>query len=397
LSKHLELEWLITDPVMTHHEKKQAFFKQANLLFALEPNQYSFTAIVRQRQRELLDNFPKLANSNLDKLFNEKASVTYIANHSLPFPLSGLALLEQKGIAIFGDILLCWAEYERWKITNKYQINAQQNSHQSLLLTEALYHSEIVEHIEDDERLFHTLHYDAPLLLSDAIALINIDIFIIEQRWFEMLFCLELSTKGTHFVLCYQCQSTSPVLASSALIQNWSQKSQWLSYDTFFNNDNWESCIPPKASQLLYQTSVFNADIIHLTQCNNEHYFSYYIDDTDAVCEVLRLTISGSKKLRFFLLFLCQKHLVKQVVNYGKKITYTIIEQPLMLTLYQALGPECYINKARLDINKTGEVTYKGLWLNESLNKKLATCSYADYKELVSKQRKIAKEKSFAQ
>ena len=94
--------------------------------------------------------------------------------------------IEKQAIALFGNILYCWAEYESYKIISRVQ--QYQNNHMAALnkvhtCAPNEFISEIVMHIEKDERLFMTHHYNKPMLLSDAIVLTNIETCIKEQHW----------------------------------------------------------------------------------------------------------------------------------------------------------------------------------------------------------------------
>jgi len=392
LNSPTKITRVATQNVAAQNQLIETFFQAVYLQFSQDPSRYSFQTLIRTRQLELQTALPHLAQGNLERLFCCQESSIYIATHALKPPLDGLRQIEEQAIALFGNLLCCWAEYEKFLIT--HQAQAPYCSTTSLSKDENRYHSEIVSAIEHDSRLFHTLHHHEALRLSEAIRLINLDIFIIEQKWYEMLFCLDLSSRGCHFILTTNAESGSPLLVSSALIQDWSQRKNWLSFDGFFDTPNWQPCTQQHDGQSLLATGVFNQQILGEIQCENEQDFARYLKEPDAICEVLRLTVSGTKAMRFALLYLCQKHLMKRLVESGKKLTFTIIEQPLMLDFYYSLDTVCYVNRTCRDINQTGVITYKGFWLNEALHHAFEQCTFSRYKTQILKQRKTQRETS---
>ncbi|WNJ95500.1 acyl-homoserine-lactone synthase [Vibrio ruber] len=350
-----------------------------------------FAELVNKRKKEITHTYPELAYGNLAALF-EHPQVT---QHILNFPISTIPQFwhEVETIAIekFGNILTCWAAYERFLILQRSQ-TLSLTACAAPPIDESSYQSEIVDRIETDQRLFLTLHSNIALTLSDAISLINLDVFVIEQKWYEMLFCLHLSQRGSHFILYHTKNSPYPLLVSTALIQHWHERETWLTFDPFFQGSGWCSCLSIETKKHLYSTGLFHDRIMQYVELECESSFLECIKDTDAVCEVLRLTVSGSKNLRFFLLYLCQKLLMKQLIKYGKKLSFTIIEQPIMLNLYKVLDRVCYLNRSYCDINQENILTYKGFWLNEELGEALSNYNYSEYKTLITGRRKKIEE-----
>ncbi|WP_051680331.1 acyl-homoserine-lactone synthase [Vibrio rhizosphaerae] len=380
-----------TDNRIWNQQLSNNFFIEIELQLQNTSEFSGFDELVKTRKLEITNIYPELSCGNLAALFEHPKSIQHILN----FPISTIPKfwhdVEVIAIKNFGNLLACWAAYERFHILQRNQA-VSLASCSSPPIDEYSYQSEIVDRIETDHRFFLTLHSHVALKLSDAISLINIDVFIIEQKWYEMLFCLHLSQRGSHFILYHTKDSPYPLIVSTALIQHWHERDSWLTFDPFFQGNGWHSCLSIDTKELLYNTGLFHDSIMQQVELECELSFSSCIKNTDAVCEVLRLTVSGSKNLRFFLLYLCQKLLMKQLVKYGKKLSFTIIEQPIMLNLYRVLDRVCYLNRSYCDINQENVLTYKGFWLNEELGNALNQYNYSEYKSLITGRRKKAEE-----
>ena len=361
-----------------------------------------FSKIVSHRMAQIqtCENY----SGNLHQIFTSDIS-NQICGHELLDGLPEIYLdIEKLAISLFGNILYCWAEYESYKIISRVQ--QYQNNHMAALnnvhtCAPNEFISEIVMHIEKDERLFMTHHYNKPMLLSDAIVLTNIETFIKEQHWYEMLFYLELSQKGQHFVMLQGDESGLATITSTALIQGWELRDNWLTFDSFFQNNRWQVDVNEKKLNALRQTGVFS-DMFHFTQSPScvlefELLFVKSLIDEKAICEILRLTVSGSSAKRQFFLYQSQKMLAQKLSEQGNTLALTIIEQPSMILFYQALNSEGhtispYINTSYQDVNSNGIITYKGLWLTKSLNELFQKNSFKDYKKKIIQMRKSTKE-----
>ncbi|QMV14030.1 acyl-homoserine-lactone synthase [Vibrio spartinae] len=377
-----------TDNRIWNQQHIDNFFIEIELQLQKTSEFSGFAELVNRRKQDITQAYPELAHGNLAALFEHPRAI----EHTLKSPIPAMIPkfwhdVEIIAIEKFGNLLACWAAYERFLILQRNQ-PLSFASCPPPPADEYSYQSEIVDRIEIDHRLFLTLHSHIALTLSDAISLINLDIFIIEQKWYEMLFCLHLSQRGSHFILYHTKNTPYPLLVSTALIQHWQERENWLTFDPFFQGDGWYSCLSNETKMHLYKTGLFYNSIMQHVELEFESSFSECIKNTDAVCEVLRLTVSGSKNLRFFLLYLCQKLLMKQLVKYGKKLSFTIIEQPIMLNLYKALDRVCYLNRSYCDINQENVLTYKGFWLNEELGNALSEYNYSEYKFLITGRRK---------
>ncbi|MDW6003656.1 acyl-homoserine-lactone synthase [Vibrio mangrovi] len=364
-------------------QKKIFFFQTIQQVLLKEFPSTSFADLVNLRRKKIIYSHPNLTSGDLASIFESPQVIQYILSTPMTECATDWHYIEISAIELFGNILAGWAEYERFLILQRNQaLHSDDFDLEVPPLNENKYYSEYVDNIERDTRKFLTLHCNTPLTLPDAISLINIEIFVIEQRWYEILFTLNLSQRGSHVLLFYRGSTCSPILVSTALIQHWYERENWLSFDPFFTNSGWKNCLMEDSGKYLYQTGVFNKKFFD-TNVYNEYIIESNISDTHAVCEILRLTVSGPSRLRFFLIFLCQKHLAKQLIAIGKKLSYTIIELPIMLDLYDSFGKNCYLNSSSCDINNNGIKTYKGFWLNKEINNKFQNCSYKKYRLLV--------------
>ncbi|MFM2486250.1 acyl-homoserine-lactone synthase [Celerinatantimonas yamalensis] len=341
-----------------------------------------FKQLVEIRKQDLTKCFPNLVNGNLAHLFEHPQVIEHIQQNSLYELTEDWHWLEKKAIKHFGNILACWAHYEKFSLLKDSQNSFPLLQRNNLPIDEYQYQSEIVDRIELDSRVFYTLHCPQALSLVNAIKLINIDLFIIEKKWYEMLFLIELSQQGSHFLLYHTNKIGQRIIVSSALIQHWHERSNWLSFDPFFCDNRWQTCFSTKLTPYLYNTGVFYKKILEV---KNDLTFFHLIKDKESICEVLRLTTSGSTNFRFFILFLCQKNIMQELYTYGKKLACTIIEQPLMLNLYKSFEDVCYINKSSLNINNNKSATYKGFWLITTLHNNLQECDYKEYKNLIKR------------
>lgn len=153
-------------------------------------------------------------------------------------------MIEQLAQRIFGCLLICWTEFEIFRtIQNSNQTSGNKQQKQTYPSSQVIndhYHYEIVSDTALDTRLFYTEFCSQPLLLSDAIVLINIATFIKEHKWYEMLKILNISSKGEHFILYqFNDESDYPKIISSALIEPYHDKKNWLFFDNFFQSNRW--------------------------------------------------------------------------------------------------------------------------------------------------------------
>nr|MBF4279964.1 acyl-homoserine-lactone synthase [Vibrio anguillarum] len=130
------------------------------------------------------------------------------------------------------------------------------------------------------------------------------------------------------------------------------------------------------------------------------HQFRRQLTGTQAVCEVLRLTVSGNAQQKLYFLYLAQKKLIQILNQMGYKIGFTIIEQPFILNFYQTIEPKSYFRSGYNDLNNNGKQSYRGFWIIERMDKVFSDTNFRDYRHAVSQRRKYdltkRKEKEYA-
>lgn len=115
-------------------------------------------------------------------------------------------------------------------------------------------------------------------------------------------------------------------------------------------------------------TPLTRSQFIDKTSNEIENDLFYSILDKTKICEAIRLTISGSKSKANYHLYLAQKGLAMALKESGRDVVFTIIEKPAMVLFYKAMNlltptQSPYVFTSEQDVNKTGIITYKGIWL----------------------------------
>ncbi|MDE1326996.1 acyl-homoserine-lactone synthase, partial [Vibrio aestuarianus] len=301
--------------------------------------------------------------------------------HEVPDWPKEYHLLEKIIHREFLNLAQFWCEFEIYKIKSKYPEN-EDNKHKKLPLLEEAYHSKIVENIQLSQKLYYTLHHTQPMLLSDAILLMNLSTFIADKGWYEMLESLTISSTGRHFILLTKTNESISTIVGSARIQLWNERHAWLSFSPFFTNEGWQPCIHDSIINSPLLTKVFKTSCI--PKLDSIHSFEKYFDDKilkkNHICEVIRLSISGTVQECIFYLFLTQKHLIRELDERGFYMAYVIIEQPWLMNFYQELELNGYLSSSYKNLNDTGRNTYKGFWIIPNLKSELNNTSFKDYK-----------------
>ncbi|WGW01598.1 acyl-homoserine-lactone synthase [Vibrio sp. YMD68] len=305
--------------------------------------------------------------------------------------------LEKSAIQRFGHWAQFWCEYEIFKIKQGYPYEADHRP-RSLSLSEENYHSEFIERIESVDTPYQTLHHEVPVTLSDAIVLINLSTLVLHSQWYEILLNLDLSRQGSHFLMTttndYPYLNKAKTIVSSARVQNWQESENWLYFTPFFRNHHWQLCLPNNLNQRCLELELFDSTFHFEGHCNQsfEDRFSAHILDKTFVCEVLRLTVSGSNTQGAFFLFLAQKKLMRYLMNKNIKLAYTIIEQPWMIHFYETLRQGGYLPSSFRNIDHSDRHTYKGFWVIPNLCNELENTNFHSYKRRVVSRIKQMKE-----
>ncbi|MBU2908306.1 acyl-homoserine-lactone synthase [Vibrio splendidus] len=316
----------------------------------------------RRSQLELL--FPEHQNKSYSVLFEVIDYRDLILRY--PNTLSAeVDLLEQAVGQCYMHWLDFWCECEIAAIKAKSPLNTKSPSPVDLPIKDSAYYGAIVEHIEDAQLAVQTPCHPQGMSISDAIALSNLEVFIKGEKWFEMLPLLHLSQAGKHFILLkHPIDEAFPTLVSSALIQDWSKSDTWLSYAPPFSNEQWHYCLPNHGYDELAKLQLFTPPT--LSKCYSlpefDQQFQLQLSAKHALCEVLRLTVSGKTQQKLYFLYLAQKKMLSLLYQTGYKMGFTIIDQPLILNFYKAIGPKAYLQLGSCDLNGNNLQTYRGLW-----------------------------------
>lgn len=360
--------------------------------------------IIENRKSFISNQLGKSNTGNLADLFSTQAAKDIIGKQpSLTLP-KHYFLIEQVALRLFGCLLSCWTELEIFRtiknsaLSNVHITNTS-HSYSSPVINEH-YHYEIVADIALDTRLFHTEFCEQPLLLSDAIVLINIATFIKEHQWYEMLGMLNISSRGEHFIL-YQFDDNNPYpkIISSALINIPSISRNWLFFDDFFQGSKWQ---PIHQSHLILNlkcatkisTILSKSQLMNKSSNSLEKRIFSSILEQEKVCEAIRLTVSGSKSKANFYLYLAQKGLANALKQSGRDVVFTIIEKPAMVLFYQSMNIETpttspYLFTSKQDINRNGVVTYKGIWLLNNATLAFNQYNFKEYNVKIIRLRKL--------
>ncbi|UPR49683.1 acyl-homoserine-lactone synthase [Vibrio cyclitrophicus] len=342
----------------------------------------------RRSQLELL--FPEHQNKSDSVLFEVMDYRDLILRY--PNTLSAeIALLEQVVGQCYMHWLDFWCECEIAAIKAKSPLNSRSITHVDLPINDSAYYGAIIEQIEHEPLLVQTPSHPQGMPINDAIALSNLEVFIKGEKWFEMLPLLHLSQAGEHFILLkHPIDEAVPTLVSSALIQDWSKNDTWLSYTPTFSNEHWQYCLPDYGYDELEGVQLFTPP--KLPKCHSlvefDNHFQLQLSDKSAVCEVLRLTVSGNTQQKLYFLYLAQKELMNALHQTEYKVGFTIIEQPFMLHFYQAIDSNAYFHSGYCELNDDGTTIYRGFWNFEMMVKAFNNVDFRSYKRAAREGRK---------
>ncbi|MEZ9745810.1 acyl-homoserine-lactone synthase [Vibrio splendidus] len=344
----------------------------------------------RRIQLELL--FPEHQNKSYSVLFEVMDYRDLIQRY--PNTLSAeVTLLEQAVGQCYMHWLDFWCECEIAAIKAKSPLNTKSPSPADLPIKDSAYYGAIVEHIEDAQLVVQTPCHPQGMSISDAIALSNLEVFIKGEKWFEMLPLLHLSQTGKHFILLkHPVDEAFPTLVSSALIQDWSKSDTWLSYAPPFSNEQWHYCLPNHGYDELAKLQLFTPPT--LSKCYSlpefDQQFQLQLSAKHALCEVLRLTVSGKTQQKLYFLYLAQKKMLSLLYQTGYKMGFTIIDQPLILNFYKAIGPKAYLQLGSCDLNGNNLQTYRGLWNIELMLLAFGRVNFHDYRRCLRENKNTA-------
>lgn len=388
-------------------QDKHLFLDLVNT-YMLTSNHFNlFEKIISYRFDEITAMLPiTTRKGNLYTTFTCIAAQSINGVTPLPTLPSLFFLIEKTAILFFDDILSCWAEFRVYQLTEKAERDflAHDTGHSyTYEYSEESdgYGYEVVDNIKDDHRLFSTCYSNIPMRLSLANVLINLETFVKQQHWYEMLYYLDVSANGEHFIM-YQKQQGgySPLLLSSALIQRWGQHNNWLTFEHFFQTENWTLTLSNEKIQTLEKSGVFSNALISKINTTSIERFDYSLLKTikqkNAVCEIIRMAISGPRIKLNYILYLTLKYLTVKLADIGLEVAYTIVEQPSILNFYCSVNDDSkktlpYVSLCEQKVEGTDLTTYQGLVFTGPMSQTFKLCSFRDYNKRIIRMRKQKK------
>ncbi|KJY83266.1 hypothetical protein TW81_09660 [Vibrio galatheae] len=345
-----------------------------------------FHSLVNKRRQMAIGLRPELAQSNLRTIYNTPEYKSLVqrggtATSCAPKRLN--EVLEQVALKHFDSISRMWAYIELDTIIQRRSSAA--NFTPGMTFIDDEYQGLLVEDIKCSSLQVYSPHKEGLFSLRDAVCLANIDLFVLEQGWYELLPLLDLSAQGCHFILLHNPNEAKyPCLASSAMITCGSRYKQWLSHSEFFQHNNWHCLFNELTVKKLTNTGAFtslSAQAKTLQSFDNQCISS--INDETSLCEILRLTTAGQKMQRLYLLYLAQKAMANCLKQAGYRCAYTIIDNPWLLNFYAQLGSDAYIDTGCYAIEPGSNPTYRGMWLIEEFNFQYSSIDFRQYKQMV--------------
>ncbi|MCL9782029.1 acyl-homoserine-lactone synthase [Vibrio sp. S4M6] len=360
-----------------------------------------FCRILNVRKSEILSGHPELSTADLSKIFSKPFYKSLVGRPAYNLTKEYL-IIEQVAFKLFSNWLEFWCSYLIYEVKDKYSTISNTGFRQKpkLPYNDEAYTSEVIPDIATEDRLFYTLHHDQPMKLRDAIYLINLELFVKDAKWYEVLCQTHLSRAETHLVVSTRTiEADFPIIVSTALIQGWDKRKQWLSYNEYFQSKKWRYCLPNDSRLVLNRSGILKAPLKtkYLSTKDFECDFQNKLQSTNKVCEILRLSVSGTIKQKMYYLYLSQKHLVEKVFSLGYDFCLTIIDQPFLLNYYSKLSNNAYFSSSYYTANNVNHITYKGFWNTRVLMEHLRSCDFIEYKNTVNSNNWNVSEKLYAQ
>lgn len=361
-----------------------------------------FARIVDYRKFEIHE----LANDS-DNIDNLKHTFTcptakYVISH---FPIQTLppyySDIEYLANTYFEHILDCWAEYLLFVIHLHAIDNVAEIDHkqQLLELDSTPYQSEIIDDISTDKRCFTTCFSNKCFSLSDANMLINIETFIKQQGWYEMLYDMETSAKGEHFIL-YQQVAHCVLLSCSVHIKRWRNRQSWLAFSAFFQSDKWNMKLDEKKLRSLEFFGLLDQKTGYAMRVDSIEKFDtdliQRINQQEVMCEVIRLAIAAPARKLNYLLFTATKELMIALNSVGLRAVYIITEQPAIRYFFESVNLSYrevspYVSLCEFKVSDETPVTEQGIYFSEPMSQAIAKCDYKAYYQKVISVRKQMK------
>ena len=370
-----------------NNDKVIGIFETLEKNFGIDGNTF-FQTIADLRMKQAVEQSPALQETNIKTKMNSPQYAKCIQSPIADKPEPWFEV-EKQLLTFFGNWAEAWCAFNIWNIHHKYHTKNKSSVNYNNFedsQDEQLFIDFVVQRVEEHSNLYYSPHSPYPMLLPDIILLTNLYTLVWEQHWYEILYKMEISLMGTHFILAQQNNNLDfPVVVSTALINTYENSEDWLSFAPFFRADYWHSINQNKLTKEFERLEIL-PDMVKFSDIKSYEEFEsslwHSIEKKSKCCEVIRLTVAGNTRQRIFLLYLCQKRLMQQLHNFGFDVAFTIIEQPLMLHYYQSLTDNEYIpfSYCKLTPESAKSVTHKGIWVVDKLKHALSQCRYQHYK-----------------
>ncbi len=354
-----------------------------------------FSVIVKERTLQIENIAEKngILFGNIREKFESKEAKKIVKKDLSNLP-DIYAQIEAVSLSFFENILLCWTEFEIFKYTSKAKSKIEEliDKQKKSISYRNETVSEIVDDISKDTRLFRIEEIDFPTNLSNAIVLINLFQLVKEKKWFEMLFSIELSTKGRHFIY-YKVEDIDinnyPKVIASALILSVEEKENWLTFSDFFQNENWKALCTKQDLVRFLEGNDFKINLDMMSdKFNNvkdfENQFLRATYNPKELCEVMRLAVDS--KVSFRSLPAIIKGLIKKQSEKNIKISFVVSEKMPVLAIMEAME-SCFniclfVLTSEYNIVNSESKVYKSLY---SPTKALASTNQVSDKILFKK------------
>ncbi|MDW6004838.1 acyl-homoserine-lactone synthase [Vibrio mangrovi] len=170
---------------------------------------------------------------------------------------------------------------------------------------------------------------------------------------------------------------------STARIQFWHEKEQWLYYAPFFQSERWDLRAHKGFKKYLNKSIKVHKDIKpnYESLISFENSLNNMILDKREICEVIRLTTCGASHKQLFILYLAQKKLTQLLARRNMSVAFIITEQAMEVSFYQSLGKDIFLLVGQCDLKDTGNITYKGISIIKKLDIQFSKLTYSDYKK----------------
>ncbi|MDC5849068.1 acyl-homoserine-lactone synthase [Vibrio europaeus] len=361
-----------------------ALFEQIETLFGVDSNHF-FKHVLNERLAQISEQDSSLRYKNIA---TKLQSPYYFVNVNYPLKDEPQQWhdFEQRALNLFDNWAQAWCAFNIWKIKSKYQNQPRRlelDSLPKLTQNEEDFVDSVIDNIENHAELYYTLHSGYAMELPDAVMLINLATFVSEQQWFEMLYEIEVSAHGSHFILAQLVPDLSfPVIVSTAKVNHHKEADNWLYFSPFFQTSCWTLLNQVEMQRQLVNLDLLCSDIeiSDTSSAKFENALWQNIAVQEKCCEIVRLTVSGNQSQKIFILYLSQKRLMAQLEKLCFQVAFVVIEQPLMIQYYQSLTNGAYLKMSYCHVSDSGFATYKGLWFIKPLSQALSECSYRNYK-----------------